>query len=497
MRIHWRKELVPLASLVHRRLSLWLLSEEFKKMLRLRITFLAIVGLHAVCSAVLLADESSGHAKTPPNIVMILSDDQAWTDYSLMGHPVIQTPHLDQLASRSAVFRRGYTPVPLCRPSLLTMITGLYPHQHGVTGNDPRPRTELTAAQSDALREEMIACVDQHPTLPKLLARQGYLSMQSGKWWEGNFSRGGFTHGMTRGFPQPGGRHGDDGLEIGRKGMKPVFDFISEAQSQQKPFFLWYAPMLPHTPHNPPERLQVKYQADDRPEALAKYYAMCEFFDETCGELLSYLDKAKLTDNTIVVYVTDNGWIQATPKMQLGAEWNHGFAPRSKQTVYEGGIRTPIMVSWPGRIVPQDRPEPVSTLDVFPTLLSATGIEPPSGLHGVDLLPAMLQEKPLDREFLYGESFSHDVADLKVHEASLQYRWCIEGQWKLIVSYECPPDRYAFVHSVNDRQPQLFDLLADPFEKQNLAQQHPDIVQRLAEHLQTTWTVAKTPIGFP
>jgi uncharacterized sulfatase len=467
------------------------------KMVRLWMTALAAFSLHAVFSALVPADEPRDDAKGPPNIVMILSDDQAWTDYSMMGHPVIQTPHLDQLASRSAVFRRGYTPVPLCRPSLLTMITGLYPHQHGITGNDPQPRKELTAAQSNALREQMISCVDQHPTLPKLLGHQGYLSMQSGKWWEGNFSRGGFTHGMTRGFPQPGGRHGDDGLEIGRKGMKPVFDFIAEAQSKQKPFFLWYAPMLPHTPHNPPERLLAKYQQKDRPEALAKYYAMCEFFDETCGELLSYLDDSKLSDNTMVVYVTDNGWIQATPEMQLGLEWNHGFAPRSKQTVYEGGIRTPIMVSWPGKIVPEDRPELVSTLDMFPTLLSATGTEPPAGLAGVDLLPTLLHGKPLNRKFLCGESFSHDVVDLKNHEASLQYRWCIEDQWKLIVSYECPPDRYAFIHSVNDRQPQLFDILADPHEQQNMAQQHPEIVQRLVGHLQTTWLVSKKPIGVP
>ena len=166
------------------------------------------------------------HAQKQPNIVLILSDDQAWMDYSFMGHPAIQTPHLDRLAARSATFRRGYSPTPLCRPSLMTMITGLYPHQHGVTGNDPKPDKSLSNAEYAAQREQLISCVDQLPTIPKLLGEHGYLSMQSGKWWEGNYSRGGFTHGMTRGFPKPGGRHGDDGLQIGRKGMQPVFDFI-------------------------------------------------------------------------------------------------------------------------------------------------------------------------------------------------------------------------------------------------------------------------------
>ena len=138
-----------------------------------------------ICLAIGL--QQTCHAQKSPNVVLILSDDQAWTDYSFMGHPVIQTPHLDRLAARSATFRRGYTPTPLCRPSLMTMITGLYPHQHGVTGNDPKPDKSLSNAEYDSLREQLITCVDQHPTIPKLLGEHGYLSMQSGKWWEGNY----------------------------------------------------------------------------------------------------------------------------------------------------------------------------------------------------------------------------------------------------------------------------------------------------------------------
>ena len=418
-------------------------------------------------------------------------------DYSFMGHPVIQTPHLDQLAAQSATFRRGYSPTPLCRPSLMTMITGLYPHQHGVTGNDPRPDKSLSNAEYAAQREQLISCVDQHPTIPKLLGEHGYLSMQSGKWWEGNYSRGGFTHGMTRGFPKPGGRHGDDGLEIGRKGMEPVFKFIDESKEANRPFFLWYAPFLPHTPHDPPERILAKYRANDRPIELAKYYAMCEFFDESCGQLLGHLDQQKLSDNTLVMYVTDNGWIQATPDMNLGKEWGHGFAPRSKQTPYEGGVRTPIMVSWPGKIAPKEYPDLCSTVDIMPTVLAATGLDPIPDLPGRNLLPLIQEGKPLDRKFLYGESFSHDVADLTKHETSLQYRWCIDGKWKLILSYDAPADRYAFVHAVNERNPQLFDVESDPHEKVNVAASHPDEVRKLATHLPDTWHVQKPAVGLP
>lgn len=439
-----------------------------------------------------------------PNIVLILSDDQAWSDYGFMGHPVIQTPHLDKFAARSAVFRRSYTPVPLCRPSLLSIITGRYPHQHGVTGNDPRPDKSLTDQQYAGLKQRLIDRVDLQPTLPKQLAELGYVSFQSGKWWEGNYSRGGFTQGMTRGFPQQGGRHGDDGLQIGRKGMKPVLDFIDSSAAAKTPFFLWYAPMLPHTPHDPPARLLKKYQQDGRPVELAKYYAMCEFFDETCGQLLDHLDEKKLTDNTLVVYVTDNGWIQHTPDMKLGQDWKHGFAPRSKQTVYEGGIRTPIMYSWPGRIQPGDRSELATSLDIASTVMAAVSPSekaavasmPETPAAGRNLFPLLTNNTPLDRPYLCGESFAHDISDLDRHETSLQYRWCIEGQWKLILSYPCEPDRYSFVHQANDPNPQLFDVASDPTEQNNLAAQHPEIVQKLAEHLQTEWKVEKKPIGL-
>src|SRR6185295_16108884 len=104
------------------------------------------------------------------------------------------------------------------------------------------------------------------PGLPRLLKERGYVSLQTGKWWQGNFRRGGFTEGMTGGDPAKGGRHGDDGLEIGRKTMQPIYDFTAAAKRDGKPFFIWYAPMMPHLPHNPPDRLLAKYK--DKTESL-------------------------------------------------------------------------------------------------------------------------------------------------------------------------------------------------------------------------------------
>jgi len=427
-------------------------------------------------------------AEQPPNIVLILSDDQSWTDYSFMGHEAIQTPNLDKLAKQSATFRRGYVPTALCRPSLSTLITGLYSHQNLVTGNDPAatPENRQHAAKTGKdPRELLISNIDKNPTVPRILSQKGYLSFQCGKWWEGSYQRGGFTHGMTRGYPQRGGRHGDDGLAIGRKGMQPVNDFIDTAVEAKKPFFIWYAPFLPHTPHNPPKRLLEKYQLEGRTKPLATYYAMCDWFDETCGQLLDRLDEKGVADNTLVIYVTDNGWIQNPTK--------GGYAPRSKRSPYEGGTRTPIMFRWPDKIKPADRPELCSSIDIVPTILAATGSDIPKRLPGLNLLPNLQQGTAIDRDVIYGESFAHDIADIQNPQASLLYRWVIRGHSKLLLTYDGRTGRMKYPPSGG--KPQLYDLKTDPDEKVDLAAKHPQQVKELSGLLNDWYPVTQRKLG--
>ena len=287
-------------------------------------------------AAIAAVSNTVSAAAKPPNIVFIISDDQTWTDYSFMGHKIIETPKIDRLAAQSLTFTHGYVPSSLCCPSLATMITGLYPHQTRITGNEPPIPVGGKRTPEYARRfAEHVALIDAVPTLPRMLAQRGYVSHQSGKWWHGNFKRGGFTHGMTHGDPKRGGRHGDVGLKIGRQGMKPIFDFVKQAND--KPFFIWYAPFLPHTPHTPPKRLFDKYAAKVDSPHVARYFAMVEWFDETVGELVNHIDKH--APDTIIIYVTDNGWIQEPG--------NRGYALKSKRSQYDGGTRTPIMVRWP------------------------------------------------------------------------------------------------------------------------------------------------------
>lgn len=438
--------------------------------MKFRICFL-LTGLLA-CSII---SETQAKAEQP-NIVLIISDDQAWTDYGFMGHPAIKTPNLDQLAKESAVFRRGYVPTALCRPSLATLMTGHYASVHGVTGNDPSPKyAERNSELYKQRRAQLISYLDRFETVPELLGDQGYLSHQSGKFWEGSFANGGFTYGMTRGFPKPGGRHGDDGLKIGREGLDPIAEFVEDATAKEKPFFIWYAPFLPHTPHNPPKRLLEKYQRPDRPLTVSRYYAMCDWFDETCGQLLEILDQNNQRENTLIVYVTDNGWIQNPER--------NGYAPRSKQTPYEGGVRTPIMYSWPGVIPPGERSEVVSSIDIVPTILAAADAKVPANLPGLNLLPELKSEDPIERERIFGESFAHDIADIEDPEKTLLFRWVIEGKWKLLLTYDGEVNRYASTHPRDEKRPQLFDLIADPEESTNQAAANPEVVARLAREI--------------
>ena len=391
----------------------------------------------------------------PPNVVIVLSDDQAYGDYTFMGHEHVRTPRIDKLAKEGVAFTRGYVPTSLCRSSLMSILSGQYPHRHLITGNDPPKGTD---------RAEMLRHVRRVPMLPRILAEHGYACFQSGKWWEGNFKEGGFTAGMTHGEVTRDGRHGDEGLKIGRQGNQPIYDFLESRG--EKPFFIWYAPMLPHQPHNPPERLLAKYRDKTPSLHVAKYWAMCEWWDEQCGELLDHLEKKGLAENTLVVYLADNGWIQDPTSAK--------FAPRSKRTPYEGGIRTPIILRWPAQLKSRhDDTSLAASIDLAPTILAACGIQPPKEMHGINLLEVD-GDKVKARDAAFGEIYEHEVVDLDHAEPGLLCRWCIAGKWKLIL----PKD---------GNNPELYDLSADAAEKHNLASKRPEQVQALTKKIESWW----------
>lgn len=404
---------------------------------------------------ILLLVTTAQAADGPVNVVMMIGDDMGWTDYGFMGHEVVKTPNLDRLAAEGTLFPNGYVPTSLCRASLATLLTGLYASQHKICCNDPPPGVD---------RSQMLPFLHDAPTIPRLLKEQGYRSLQTGKFWEGHFSNGGFTEGMTT-----KGRHGDDGLVIGRQTMQPIYDFMTSCG--KTPFFVWYAPMLPHEPHNPPERILNKYLVDGRDARQAKYWAMCEWFDETCGDLVKWLDDHGFRENTLIVYVVDNGWLQTNGPVRNGDQ----FLTRSKNTPYEDGVRTPIIFRRPGWIPAARKNDLVSTIDLAPTILAACNVPGPAKSQGINLLPVIREGKSLDRHDVFGEIYLHDCVELGQPKLSVTHRWIRHDDWKLIL------------HTRTNDPAELYRVTVDPHEKNNLAITDPDRVIELTKILDQRW----------
>lgn len=427
-----------------------------------------------------------------PNVVLILADDQHWADYGFQGHGVLRTPALDRLAREGLVFSRGYVPSSLCCPSLASLITGRYPHEHRIVGNDPPEPKNAARGSAEAReafasgRERMNRHLEAWPTLPRLLGERGYQSLQTGKWWQGDFRRGGFDEGLTRGQ-----RHGDEGLAIGRKTMEPIYEFVRRCRGERKPFFVWYAPMLPHDPHDPPAELVEHYSSRTDSLHVARYWGNIERFDRTVGELLDFLDDEELASDTLVVFLADNGWIQRTDAPR--------FAPRSKRSPYDGGLRTPIVLRRPGAIRPGRSEALASSLDILPTVLATCGIPAPNGLPGRNLLDA---EAVASREQVFGACYTHNIVDLEEPARSLLWRWTIRRDgvhlWKLIEPATSGvggtfPKREEGSITAEERarfergESELFDLAVDPGEAKNLAAEQPSLVRELRSDLDAWW----------
>ncbi|MCB1123276.1 MAG: sulfatase-like hydrolase/transferase, partial [Verrucomicrobiae bacterium] len=426
---------------------------------------------------------------TKPNIVYIISDDQTYTDFGFMGHPQVKTPNLDKLAEQSAFFPNGYVTSSVCRPSLVTLLTGLFPFQHGVHFNHPPPGfskltkdPKLTKTRYDALRDEACRFIRQTPTLPRILAENGYRCFQTGKYWEGHWRNAGFTEGMTLAEPSSAKNgnkelangevvahgNGDAGLAIGRETMQPIYDFIDDCGKDQ-PFMVWYAPFLPHVPHDSPQRYYDLYASKDIPKHKLPYYACISWFDDTVGQLVDAIEKRGLADNTLFVFVVDNGF-EPNPANP------NNYTEKSKRSPFDDGLRTPILLRWDGVIKPNRQDGLASSIDLLPTILEAAGVRPDSSLPGISLWPVALKEKTIDPErAVYGGIYPGDATELGNPAGDIAYRWVRQGNLKLIV----PRSPNAWGDYLTE--PALYDVAADPKETVNLYRESK--YRKKADHL--------------
>ena len=281
--------------------------------------------------------------------------------------------------------------------------------------------------------------------------------------------------------------NGDHGLAIGRETMQPIVAFLDDVQ--QRPFFLWYAPLLPHTPHDSPEKFRraVAANLEVRPHQVP-YYAAIMQFDETDGQLIRMIDQRGMSDDTLFVFVADNGWEPDPAKFRKSSnQWDH--TPMSKRSPFDAGLRTPILLRWPGRIKAAKHAALVSTIDLLPTLLEAANVKDrPKRLPGSSLWPSAVGKQQLSHErAVFGEIYPGDASMIGAAGKDLAYRWVRKGNYKLIVpashGTQLPWNHYV------DR-PALFDLVQDPAESNDLIgdPSRAQVVAELSEALDRWWS---------
>jgi arylsulfatase A-like enzyme len=441
-----------------------------------------------------------------PNVVFILADDLGYGDLGCFNHGLTQTPHLDHLVSQSLCCSQHYAASPVCNPSRAALLTGRYPHRTGSIDT-----LEWRGLERLALSET---------TLADVVRAAGYRTGLIGKWHLGAFDPR--YHPLRRGFDETvcfrGGMHDyyqwrldwqdtvktTDGRYLTDVFTDEAVDFIR--RHRQEPFFLHLTYNAPHTPlQAPPEDLAVFADRPDLTPGVRTLYAMIRRLDTGVGRVLETLETCGLTDNTLVVFTSDNGPQFGGRGAEKLDRFNCGLRG-AKCQVYEGGIRVPLLLRWPSRLQPRDEDSTlIHGIDLFPTLLRALGITPPRDLQldGVDLWPTL----STGSDYAPAPRFWQWNRYTPVPQCNAAMR---DGNWKLVYpaipeAMTVPdihwlevsmyrPEHFCEHGLVSDplpervlsppRAPQLFNLREDPGEHTDRAPHEPDRVRCMAAQLQ-------------
>lgn len=432
----------------------------------------------------------------PPNIILLIGDDQGYPYFGFMGADYVYTPNMDSLAASGTLFTDGYVPANHCRPSLQSLMTGTLPidYQSEVqTLLKEKMSTMRFASEEEKAKFKtnfQHHAMSQFETLPKLLAAKGYNSFQGGKWWEFNYQNGGFTHGMTTGWTaedrKNGGKWfkqfmGGSGLQLARATMQPVYDFIDDHSEQ--PFFIWYAPELPHYPLNAPPKYYDLYKDKKMSESAKRYYANCSWFDDGVGELIRYLKKKGEFENTLFVYVNDNGWEQA-PDQEFrhdSLRWHNG-GDKGKLSMYDQSFRTPIIFSWANHIeAGQRKADLMHSADIPATILDYLNLEIPDPYFGQSYRTVIENTATAPRPHIIG-----NINQTRSEEDMMGQR--LEGYWMRTPDWFFNWDATNDVHS-------LYNVNIDPNNDDNVATAHPELVAEFSARLEA-WKELKKGEGF-
>lgn len=445
------------------------------------ITALVALSLAAGC----LAPDEPG----PPNIVLIYVDDLGWRDLAVQGSAYYETPNVDRLAADGVRFTDGYANAPNCAPSRAALLSGQYAPRTGIytVGSSERGRAEDRALVPVTNQTELSLDV---VTLAEVLSTAGYATGHAGKWhlggaghlpesqgfeWAVAGDAGGSPPGYF--FPYQRGDRVLPGLEEGAEGEYLADRLVDESigfieREQAGPFFLYLSHYSVHTPiQGKPdliERYVDKASADGHDNAT--YAAMIESVDDGVGRLLETLDRLGLADNTVVMFFSDNGGFGPVTSMSP--------LRGSKGMLYEGGIRVPLIVRWPGTVAPGTVTDvPVIGTDIYPTLADLAGAEVPENQirDGLSFVPVLRSDQLPERDLYW-----HFPAYLEADRS-------VEGLWRSTPASAMRRGRYKLIHFFEEDRQELYDLVDDAAESSDLSDTMPELTGSLLRSLEAWW----------
>jgi arylsulfatase A len=417
-----------------------------------------------------------------PNVIFILIDDMGWKDLGCYGSTLYETPHIDKLAAQGMTFTNGYAACPVCSPTRASILTGKYPARLHLTdwipgvGDQPTHKLLRPKFQQFLPLEEV--------TIARALKPQGYVSASIGKWHMGSEAYFPEKHGFdlniggTHAGTAPGGYFKFDTPSLKLREGDYLTDRLTEEAerfietSKDKPFFLYLAHYGVHTPYQAKPAAIAKYKAKIKPDQAQNnpiYAAMVESVDDSVGRIVKKLDELKLAERTVLIFFSDNGGLSFTGSKTPPATSNAPLR-EGKSYLYEGGIRVPLIIRWPGQVKAGSVCDvPVSSVDFYPTILKITDSkpEPKQIIDGVSLVPLLKQADELKRQAIYWH-YPHYNSNGNKPGGAVR-----AGDFKLIEFYE-------------DGQLELYNLKDDIGEKHDLAAKMPDKVKELHQML-TDW----------
>lgn len=451
---------------------------------------LSLIALTLVLFPTCLAAESA-----KPNIVFIFADDWGWGDLGCHGHPYVKTPNIDRLAAEGTDFYRFTVASGVCSPSRTAVMTGHFPARYNIDGHFAWVPSNAKRGMPDWLDTKA-------PTLPRFLQSAGYATAHFGKWHLAN--------NMIPDSPLPSEYGYDEYGAFNCAGEQmPVHEdsrhanaFIEKSVDAGKPFFINLWLHEPHTPFHTVPKYEWRFrEMESEPDAI--YASVLSHADDRIGEVLDTLDRLKVADNTLVIFSSDNGPARASGAAELelsydtatGAGWGIGAAKGItagrkgyKAALFEGGINVPFIARWPGKIASGavDDRSLISAVDLLPTFCELAGVELPAEYQpdGVSQVAVLLGKQ---------DASSREKPLFWKSDAAWPARKTAPDHW---VSYAVVDQTWKLVTNRDGDYFELYDIAADPFEKADLKESRPEVVQQLLEKLEA-WkaTLPAKPTG--